>query len=49
MHQTQNYNMNPKKNYLAPQCEALELHLEGVIAVSDPTYNPPFGGNQEDL
>ena len=29
--------MEKKQNYTTPQSDALELHLEGVIALSDPT------------
>ncbi len=40
--------MKEKETYISPECEALELRLEGVIAASgDPQpYNDPFGGNQ---
>lgn len=34
--------------YSAPQCEVVEVCLEGVIAASGPqNYNNPFLGGQE--
>jgi len=40
--------MREKETYTSPECEALELRLEGVIAASgDPQdYNNPFGDQQ---
>lgn len=40
--------MKEKQNYVSPECEILELKLEGVIAASgDPQpYNNPFGGSE---
>ena len=39
--------MQEKQNYVSPECEILELRLEGVIAASgDPQFNSPFGGEQ---
>ena len=37
-----------KEQYISPECETLELRLEGVIAASgDPKdYNNPFGDQQ---
>ncbi len=37
-----------KQTYTSPECEALEMKLEGVIAASgDPQdYNNPFGGGE---
>ncbi len=45
--------MIKKENYAAPTTEVLELHLEGVIAASEPQlrnapqFNDPYGGNEE--
>ncbi len=39
--------MKEKETYISPECEALEMRLEGVIAASDPKFNSPFGGEQE--
>ena len=39
--------MQEKINYVSPECEILEMRLEGVIAASGPeSYNNPFGGNE---
>lgn len=40
--------MKEKETYTSPECEALEMQCEGVMAGSgDPQpYNDPFGGNQ---
>ena len=39
--------MKEKENYISPQCETLELRLEGVIAASgDPQFNSPFNPEQ---
>ena len=39
--------MKEKETYTSPECEALEMQCEGVIAGSGPQpYNDPFGGNQ---
>ncbi len=39
--------MKEKETYISPECEALEMRLEGVIAASGPQpYNNPFGGEQ---
>ena len=39
-----------KLNYFPPQCEALELRLEGVVTASGGSapqnYNNPFGEEQ---
>lgn len=37
--------MKEKETYTSPECETLELRIEGVIAASgDPQpYNNPFG------
>ena len=35
--------MQEKQNYVSPECEALEMRIEGVIAASgDPKFNSPF-------
>ena len=37
--------MQEKINYVSPECEILEMRLEGVIATSDPNapkFNSPF-------
>lgn len=45
--------MMKKELYAAPATEVLELHLEGVIAASEPQlrnapqFNDPYGGNEE--
>ena len=38
-----------KQQYTPPQCEELEIKLEGVIAVSqtDLTVNDPFSNQEE--
>lgn len=38
--------MQEKINYVSPECEILEMRLEGVIAASDPQFNSPFGDEQ---
>ena len=40
--------MQEKINYVSPECETLEMRLEGVIAASgDPQiYNNPFGDEE---
>ena len=38
--------MQEKQKYVSPECEILEMRLEGVIAASDPNapkFNSPFG------
>ncbi len=42
--------MKEKENYISPQCETLELRLEGVIAASgdlDTTFKAPFEEEEE--
>lgn len=40
--------MQEKINYVSPECEALEMRLEGVIAASgDPQYNKPFNDEKD--
>ena len=41
--------MKEKETYTSPECEALEMQCEGVMAGSglQPTYSTPFGGEQE--
>ena len=40
--------MNMRKElYVSPQSEALELRLEGVIALSPPKNPNPFGDQQD--
>lgn len=40
--------MQEKTNYVSPECEALEMRLEGVIAASgDPKYNTPFNPEED--
>ena len=35
--------MKEKETYTSPECEALEMRLEGVIAASvDPEFKKPF-------
>ncbi len=35
--------MKEKQNYVSPECEALEMRLEGVIAASgEPKFKSPF-------
>ena len=35
--------MQEKEKYVSPECEILEMRLEGVIAASvDPKFNSPF-------
>ena len=36
------------KNYEAPQCEVIEMELQGMIATSDPNTPPP-GWNDDIL
>lgn len=38
--------MQEKINYVSPECEILEMRLEGVIAASDPKFNSPFEEEQ---
>lgn len=39
--------MQEKINYVSPECEILEMRLEGVIAASgDPQFNSPFNPEQ---
>lgn len=39
---------NMKQTYISPECEALEMRLEGVIAASgDPQWNSPFNPEQD--
>ena len=40
--------MQEKINYVSPECETLEMRLEGVIAASgDPKFNSPFDTEQD--
>lgn len=38
--------MQEKINYVSPECEILEMRLEGVIAASGPQFNDPFDSEQ---
>ena len=38
--------MKEKETYTSPECEALEMRLEGVIAASGPQFNNPFDSEQ---
>ena len=37
------------KNYEAPQCEVIEMELQGMIAASDPNNVPVPGFDPESL
>lgn len=39
--------MQEKINYVSPECEILEMRLEGVIAASGPQFNKPFDSEEE--
>ena len=39
--------MKEKETYTSPECEALEMRLEGVIAASGPQFNSPFDPTEQ--
>lgn len=39
--------MQEKINYVSPECEILEMRLEGVIAASGPQFNDPFDSTEQ--
>ena len=38
-----------KETYSLPECRVVELCLEGMIAISPGSYNPPFGDSEQEL
>ena len=38
-----------KERYISPECETLDVCLEVSVAVSEPTFNAPFSGEEEEL
>ena len=39
--------MTKKEPYLAPLCESITVQAESPIAKSDPKYNNPFSGGEQ--
>ena len=39
--------MKEKQTYISPECEILEMRIEGVIAASGPQFNSPFDPTEQ--